>query len=214
MKINEVERLVGITKKNIRFYEEQGLLSPKRQVENGYRNYSEEDVQMLWRIKFLRKLSIPIDEIRKLQSNRLTLEDCLKRHEITLSREEDNIRQIKLMCTELMESGADFMTMPTQELLRRMDEKEKGGTRFLNISAMDRKRKKKRALFLSAACVVIFMCFLIGMFLYANTIEPIPIPLLVLIITVPLVVITGVLLALRERLKEIEGGEEDAASNY
>mgnify|MGYP002508345585 CR=1 FL=1 len=30
MKINEVETQVGITKKNIRFYEEQGLLSPRR----------------------------------------------------------------------------------------------------------------------------------------------------------------------------------------
>ena len=36
MKINEVEALVGITKKNIRFYEEQGLLSPRRNSENGY----------------------------------------------------------------------------------------------------------------------------------------------------------------------------------
>lgn len=47
MKINEVERLVGITKKNIRFYEEQGLLNPDRNRENGYRDYSEEDVQTL-----------------------------------------------------------------------------------------------------------------------------------------------------------------------
>ena len=30
MKINEVEALVGITKKNIRFYEEKGLLSPSQ----------------------------------------------------------------------------------------------------------------------------------------------------------------------------------------
>lgn len=28
MKINEVEAQVGITKKNIRFYEEQGLIAP------------------------------------------------------------------------------------------------------------------------------------------------------------------------------------------
>jgi len=33
MKINEVEALVGITKKNIRFYEEKGLLSPSRNSE-------------------------------------------------------------------------------------------------------------------------------------------------------------------------------------
>ena len=35
LKINEVEALVGITKKNIRFYEEKGLLSPSRNSENG-----------------------------------------------------------------------------------------------------------------------------------------------------------------------------------
>ena len=40
MKINQVEELVGITKKNIRFYEEQGLLNPDRNPENGYREYS------------------------------------------------------------------------------------------------------------------------------------------------------------------------------
>ena len=36
MKINEVEKIIGITKKNIRFYEKEGLLSPCRNKENGY----------------------------------------------------------------------------------------------------------------------------------------------------------------------------------
>ena len=66
MKINEVEALVGITKKNIRFYEEQGLLSPKRNSENSYREYGEEEVQTLRRIKLLRKLGVPIEEIRQM----------------------------------------------------------------------------------------------------------------------------------------------------
>lgn len=91
MKINEVEQLVGITKKNIRFYEEKGLLEPKRQVQNGYRDYSEEDVDMLKRIKLLRKLSVPIEEIKKLQTKHMTLGDCLRRHEISLAREEKNL---------------------------------------------------------------------------------------------------------------------------
>ena len=34
MKIKQVEELVGITRKNIRFYEEQGLLNVER-AENG-----------------------------------------------------------------------------------------------------------------------------------------------------------------------------------
>ena len=40
MKINEVEALVGITRKNIRFYEAEGLLSPRRNSQNGYRAVS------------------------------------------------------------------------------------------------------------------------------------------------------------------------------
>ena len=47
MKINEVEERVGITKRNIRYYEKEGLLSPGRNSENGYRDYADEDVEAL-----------------------------------------------------------------------------------------------------------------------------------------------------------------------
>ena len=40
MKINEVEAAVGVTKKNIRFYEEEGLITPSREPGNGYRSYA------------------------------------------------------------------------------------------------------------------------------------------------------------------------------
>ena len=75
MKIYQVEELVGITKKNIRFYEEQGLLNPKRNPENDYREYSLEDVRVLEKIKLLRKLSIPIEEIRLLQKGRICTDE-------------------------------------------------------------------------------------------------------------------------------------------
>ena len=51
MKINEVEAAVGVTKKNIRFYEEEGLIHPGREPGNGYRSYSAADVERLRRIK-------------------------------------------------------------------------------------------------------------------------------------------------------------------
>ena len=56
MKIKQVEELVGITKKNIRFYEDQGLLEVKR-ADNGYREYGLEDVKRLQEIRLLRKLA-------------------------------------------------------------------------------------------------------------------------------------------------------------
>ena len=45
MKIKQVEELVGITRKNIRFYEEQGLLNVER-AENGYREYHTADIAL------------------------------------------------------------------------------------------------------------------------------------------------------------------------
>ena len=77
MKINQVEELTGVTKKNIRFYEEQKLISPQRNPANGYREYSMEDVKQLSRIKLLRKLGIPIESIRKMESGEMKLDDCM-----------------------------------------------------------------------------------------------------------------------------------------
>ena len=92
MKINEVEALVGITKKNIRFYEEQGLLAPKRNSENGYRDYGEAEVTVLRQIKLMRKLGVPLEEIRRMQSGG-TVADGMRRHLVTLERERSDLEQ-------------------------------------------------------------------------------------------------------------------------
>ena len=63
MRIKEVEARVGLSAKNIRFYEKEGLLCPRREAGNGYRSYTDEDVERLRRIKLLRKLDVPLSEI-------------------------------------------------------------------------------------------------------------------------------------------------------
>ena len=45
MTIKEAEERTGLARANIRYYEDQGFFSPTR-GENGYRNYSEEDVKI------------------------------------------------------------------------------------------------------------------------------------------------------------------------
>ena len=65
MKIKQVEELVGITRKNIRFYEDQGLLNVER-AENGYREYHQADVIRLQEIKLFRKMDISIEEMKLL----------------------------------------------------------------------------------------------------------------------------------------------------
>ena len=100
MKINEVEAQVGITKKNIRFYEEQGLLSPRRDSSNGYRDYGEAEVAILRQIKLMRKLGVPLEEIRRMQAGG-TVADGMRRHLVTLERERKSLEQSIQLCQSL-----------------------------------------------------------------------------------------------------------------
>lgn len=52
--IDEIAHQLGLTKRTIRYYEEQGLLKPAARTEKGYRLYSEEDVSRLETIKEFR----------------------------------------------------------------------------------------------------------------------------------------------------------------
>lgn len=78
MFINEVEHIVGLSKKSIRYYEENGLLNPSRNKENDYRIYSDEDVKKLKVIKFLRELGVSIKELQDLNNKNITLQECMK----------------------------------------------------------------------------------------------------------------------------------------
>ena len=214
MKINEVEQAIGITKKNIRFYEQEGLLNPSRNLSNGYRDYSKEDVATLLKIKLLRKLGIPIEDIRKLQNHYLTLEDCLRRHLITLERESKNLESVQIFCNRLLSENASLDSLDVEQLLADMESMEEGGTRFVNIQKKDKKLLKRNALFAAAAFIVL-MLLIMGLILWAFTEDPgMPLMILILFIGIPLLCIGGTLLALKERLKEIEGGELDEASKY
>lgn len=45
MNIKEVEEQTGLPRSNIRFYEKENLILPLRNEKNGYRVYSEKDVE-------------------------------------------------------------------------------------------------------------------------------------------------------------------------
>ena len=213
MKINQVEELVGITKKNIRFYESQGLLSPERDPENGYREYSLEDVEQLKRIKLLRKLDIPCEKIRRVSSGQLPLSACLQEHKLNLGKRAEDLSQMQELCMKLAETGSQFNGIDSSAWLDRMAELEKGGVRFTDMTKSDVKRRKWGAL-ISAAVCVLFMVAFIFIILWGNSEDPLPLGLLVFIILIPAGIITGIVLALVQRMKELEGGELDEAGKY
>lgn len=72
MTIKELEKRSGLPRTAIRFYEQQGLITPQRR-ENNYRDYSEEDARTLEKVKLLRQLSLDLEAIRTLKEGSLSL---------------------------------------------------------------------------------------------------------------------------------------------
>jgi putative AdoMet-dependent methyltransferase len=65
MKVHEAARLLGVTPRALRFYEEKGLLQPHKEAENGYRLYGEDDLIRLRWIISLRELGLSISAIQE-----------------------------------------------------------------------------------------------------------------------------------------------------
>ena len=130
MNIKEVESLTGITKQNIRFYEKKGLLSPKRNQENSYREYTKEDVDRLLQIKMLRKLDVSIENIQQI----LEGEDpsaIIKRHLNDLLEKRSSLDAAIDVCRYMLRTGAE--PLDTQAVLSKMEQMEQKGGHFMAI---------------------------------------------------------------------------------
>lgn len=90
MKIKEVEVLVGINRANIRFYEKEGLISPVREKDNNYREYTMDDVKTLQRIKTLRTLGISVGDIRRMEEGSLFLDEVIRNRLESIEEEKKN----------------------------------------------------------------------------------------------------------------------------
>lgn len=65
MQINEVIQYVNLSKRAVKYYEEQGLFQVEKD-RNGYRNYTEDHIRTLKEISVYRKLGISIQDIKML----------------------------------------------------------------------------------------------------------------------------------------------------
>ena len=217
MKINEVEAAVGVTKKNIRFYEEEGLISPQREPGNGYRSYSAADVERLRRIKLLRKLDVPLAEIRQMLDGDCSLAEGMARQLERLHTRRADLDEAVSFCTLLQQEPVSLNELDVEQTLARLSAKEEQGVTFVNIEQVDRKTERIKGALVGAGLFVAIMLLTIGITAWALTIDPEavpPLPVLVVLFGIPAACILGTLKVLADRIKEIRKGEEDAYRNY
>lgn len=133
MRIKEVEESIGITSKNIRFYEKEGLVYPERNFENGYREYSESDIRKLKEIKLFRQLGISIEDIRLLQLGKIQLEEVLEKQIDKYKNQINSLSEAKKLCVEMVNENVSIKEVEADLWLTKISELEGKGTRFMNI---------------------------------------------------------------------------------
>lgn len=103
MTIKDVEERTGLSRSNIRFYEKEKLIEPSRNESNGYRDYSENDVENIKKIAYLRTLGISVEDIRNIISEKVTLQEMLEKQKEVLKNQITDLNKAKLMCEKMLD---------------------------------------------------------------------------------------------------------------
>ena len=116
MTIKDIEERSGLPRANIRYYEGEGLLSPTRSP-NGYRDYSEDDLATLMKVKLLRELGCSLEEIAALQREEAALDHVLERRLAALEGEAVSLERAKVICAKLRADGATYATLDPERYI-------------------------------------------------------------------------------------------------
>lgn len=116
MNIKEIEERSGLTRANIRYYEQEGLLAPARR-ENKYRDYSEEDLETLLRIALLRSLGFSLEEIRRLQSGELELAAAMRERSAALESEGQRLLAARNVCDAISREVTSYSALRPEDYL-------------------------------------------------------------------------------------------------
>lgn len=103
---SEVQNKTGLTRKAIEYYEEKGIIDPVR-LENGYRDYSEEDVEILEKVALFTKLGLSLKEIREIIFNGGNLSSVLRTKQYEISVEEKKKEILEMIVKGVDRSAID-----------------------------------------------------------------------------------------------------------
>lgn len=157
MKTKELEQELGLSKHTIFYYEKEGFIHPERD-NNGYRVYSEQDVQTLQLVKFLRNLNISIDDVKGIIEGTVSFDECLKINQIHLNKQIEGLKEIEERIDKFKEKQLPIL--PALETVHDHKKSFLGFQKTTSTVSLGRKLTRSLALreFFYTLPVAIFMC--------------------------------------------------------
>ena len=120
MTIKEIETLSGLPRANIRYYESEGLITPRR-AENGYRDYSQADADTLLRIKLLRALGLTIEQLKTLACGEAALDAVLAERLQAMQQEQHALGRAEQVAEQLRQAKVDYQTLDAERYLAELE---------------------------------------------------------------------------------------------
>lgn len=120
---------------NIRFYEKKGLLTPSRNKESQYRDFSEDDVERLKKIIVLRKAGISVEKISLLFSGHIAFYEVLCSQEEEIREQMKQLEGAAALCG-FMKSEKNVETMDVERYFHYMQAEEQQGKHSLGCLLM------------------------------------------------------------------------------
>ena len=118
------------------------------------------------------------------------------------------------LCQEIIDANDELEDMDVEKYLDDMKRLEKGGVSFMDINKIDVKKAKRGPKIAASVFIIIMIAFIALMVLGKITDPETPMFFIILMIGLCAAAIIGVSLALSQRLKEIDGGEQNEANKY
>lgn len=128
-----MEKILGIPRATIRFYEKEGLISPQRE-ENGYRDYSEDDLQKVKKIIVLRKIGLPVNEIADIFDGARSLPEALDENMHNLQKQLEELQGAMILSDKMKASSCDIASLDADQYLNYIAEEETQGHKFMSIA--------------------------------------------------------------------------------
>ena len=132
MKIKELENLLSISRSNVRFYEKQGLFSPERK-DNNYREYTNQDIEVLKKIIILRKMGFTVEEIKLIQNNDLSFAEAIANAQRRIEDEIEQLNGSLKLIKQVAQENLSYDGIDIDKHWNTISESEKSGEKFADI---------------------------------------------------------------------------------
>lgn len=122
LKVSELAELSGITVRTLQYYDKIGLLQPKKDPGNGYRIYSEEEIDRLQEVLLFKQLDIPLKTILDLlDASDYERLDALKLHRSLIDKRLEDLKLLYQNIDQSINEMEEGIKMSKEDKFKGMD---------------------------------------------------------------------------------------------